>query len=189
MRHDTGRMALPSTLLHFDLRVVHADAGLDEALSFKLARHPSETPERSWLRVLAFAWKWREGLVFGPGLCEPEAPDLLATTPDGRASLVVRVGKPEPTRVERDVNQNAGAEVAVLFESPRRLEAFLAEARARGLGRVAKADLAAVDPGLLAGLAARAERRHKGSITLVSDHLYVEVGGELSDAPLTRSGY
>jgi uncharacterized protein YaeQ len=182
-------MALPATLLHFDLRLVHADHGLEQALSFKVARHPSETPERLWLRVLAFTWKWREGLAFGPGLCEPEAPDLLASTPDGRARVVVRVGKPEPARVERDVNQNAGAEVAVLFESPRRLEAFLAEARERRLARLARAELAAVDPALLAGLAAREERRFKGAVTLVADHFYVELGGGMLEAPLTRGSY
>jgi uncharacterized protein YaeQ len=58
--------------------------------------------ERVWLRVLAYAWKWRDGIAFGPGLCEPDAPDLLAVAPGGRASLVVSVGRPE--RVERDVN-------------------------------------------------------------------------------------
>lgn len=182
-------MALPSTLLHFDLRLSQADLGVEQDVSFKVARHPSETAERLWLRVLAFAWKWREGLAFGPGLCEPDAPDLLAVTPDGRASLVVRVGKPEPVRVERDVNRSAGASVAVLFESPRRLEAFLAEARALGLDRLSRAELAAVDPALLAALAAREERRVRLSVTLVADHLYVEVGGEMLEAPLTRSGY
>jgi uncharacterized protein YaeQ len=182
-------MALSSTVLHFDLRIVHADAGLEREVALKVARHPSETAERTWLRVLAFAWRWREGIAFGPGLCEPDAPDLLALLPDGRASLVVRVGKPEPARIERDVNQNAGAEVAVLFESPRRLEAFLAEARERGLARLARAVLAAVDPALLAALAARDARRVKAAVTLVADHLYVEVGGEMLEAPLARAGY
>jgi hypothetical protein len=46
-----------------------------------------------------------------------------------------------------------------------------------------------VDPALLAELAARDERRFKGSFTLVSDHLYVEIGGEMREAPLTRAGY
>src|SRR5512138_1446310 len=135
-------MALPSTLLHFDLHLARADEGLDRALSFKVARHPSETLERVWLRVLAYAWKWSEALEFGPGLCEPDAPDLLARLPDGRASVLVRVGRPDPERVERDVSRGGGAAVAVLFESPRRMAAFLDEARERRLSRIAQADLA-----------------------------------------------
>jgi len=99
----------------------------------------------------------------------------------------VRVGRPEPARVERDVNQNAGAEVAVLFDGPRRLAAFLAEARERGLDRAAGADLAAVDGPLLSALAAVDDRRVKLVVTLVADHLYLEVNGRALDGPLHRS--
>jgi uncharacterized protein YaeQ len=180
-------MALPSTLHTFDLRFSQADHGVEGEAALKVARHPSETMERVWLRVLAFAWKWREGISFGPGLCEPDAPDLLAVAPGGRASLLVRVGRPEPARVERDVNQNAGAEVAVLFDGARRLAAFLAEARERGLARAAGADLAAVDGPLLAELAAVDERRIAVGVTLVADHLYVELKGRTLEGPLHRA--
>jgi uncharacterized protein YaeQ len=180
-------MALPSTLHTFDLRFSQADRGVEGEAALKVARHPSETMERVWLRVLAYAWKWRDGIAFGPGLCEPEAPDLLAQAPGGRASLVVRVGRPEPARVERDVNQNAGADVAVLFDGPRRLAAFLAEARERGLERAASADLAAVDGPLLAELAAVDGRRIRLVVTLVADHLYLEVNGVTLDGPLHRA--
>ena len=180
-------MALPSTLHHFDLRFSQADHGVEGEASLKVARHPSETMERVWLRVLAYAWKWRDGIVFGPGLCEPDEPDLLAPAPGGRRSLLVRVGKPEPARVERDVVQNAGAEVAVLFEGPRRLAAFLGEARERGLARAEAADLAAIDGSLLAELAAIEGRRLKVVATLVADHLYLEVNGRPLEGPLHRA--
>ena len=179
-------MALPSTLYHFDLHVSRADEGVDAAAAFKVARHPSETMERVWLRVLAYAWKWRDDIGFGPGLCEPDAPDLLATLPGERLALVVRVGKPEPSRVARDVHQNAGAHVAVLFEGPRRLAAFLAEAEEGGLARARDADLAAVDGAMLAELAAIDERRLRVVATFVADHLYLEVNGRALDGPLHR---
>ena len=180
-------MALPSILHHFDLRITHADTGVEAAVALKVARHPSETIERLWLRVLAYAWQWQEGVSFGPGLCEPEAPDVLAMQPDGRAALVVRVGKPEPQRIERDVTGNAGAKVAVLFESPRRLDAFVAEARERRLARLARAELAAVDPALLGWLSRHDDRRAKVGLTFVADHVYAELGGESADGPLQRA--
>ena len=183
----TSWMALPSTLHTFDLRFCMADLGVEGEAALKVARHPSETMERVWLRVLAYAWKWREGIAFGPGLCEPDSPDLLAAAPGGRASLVVRVGRPEPARVERDVNQNPGADVAVLFDGPRRLAAFLAEARERGFARAAAADLAAVDGPFLAALAAVDARRIEVVVTIVADHLYLEVNGRALDAPLHRA--
>jgi uncharacterized protein YaeQ len=182
-------MALPSTLHHFDLRVAHADVGLEAAVPLRVARHPSETIERLWLRVLACAWRWREGIALGPGLCEPDAPDVLARGLDGRTTLVVRVGKPEPQRVDRDVTANAGAEVAVLFESPRRMEAFVAEGRERGLARLAAVDLAAADPALVAALARWDERRVKVGFTFVADHVYVDVSGETLDGALERASW
>ncbi len=182
-------MALPSTLLHFDLHLAHADVGLDRKLSFKVARHPSETPERMWLRVLAFGWKWTEGLGFGPGIAEPDAPDLVAVGPDGRPTVVIRVGRPEPERLERDVNRSSGAVVAALFESPKRMEAFLADARQRGLDRLAAAELAAIDPSLLRGLCAQEDRRIRLSLTFVADHVYAETASGMLEAPLERGSY
>ena len=186
---NAATVALPSMLLHFDLHLAHADVGLDRDVSFKVARHPSETAERVWLRVLAYAWKWSEALEFGPGLCEPDAPDLVARLPDGRTSAVVRVGKPDPERVERDVNRGAGAAVSVLFDSPRRMASFLEEARERGLGRLASAELDAVDPELLRTLSSYEDRRIRLSLTFVSDHLYAELAGRMHDAPLERGRY
>jgi uncharacterized protein YaeQ len=180
-------MALPSTLHHLDLHVAHADAGVDADLALKVARHPSETIERLWLRVLAYAWRWREGILFGPGLCEPEAPDVLARALDGRTTLVVRVGRPDPQRVERDVTANAGAEVAVLFESPRRMQDFLKEARERGFARVASAQLAAPDPTLVAALSRWDERRVRVGFTFVADHVYLDLPGETLDGALERA--
>ncbi len=179
-------MALPSVLHHFDLQLAHVDRGIEQALALKVARHPSETLERLWLRVLALAWQWQEGISFGPGLCDADAPDVVASRLDGTPDLIVRVGRPEPERVARDLAQGGGARVAVLFDGPRRMEAFVAEAEERKLGRLARAELAAVDPPLLAALAARDERRTRAQLTLVGDHLFLTVGSESLDGPLHR---
>lgn len=180
-------MALPSTLHHFDVRLSHVDRGVDLETAVKVARHPSETGERLWLRLLAWCCFWEETIAFGPGLCEPEAPDLLALGPDGTTrTLLVRVGRPELVRIEKDCARGGGAKVGVLFESPRRLEAFLAEARAGKPERVARADLLAVPEELLRTLARLEERRQKVGLTIADDHLYLEVGGETPDGALVR---
>jgi uncharacterized protein YaeQ len=180
-------MALPSTLHHLDLKLANVDRGVDQALSLKVARHPSETMERVWLRVLALCWQWEEGIGFGPGISEPEAPDVLASRPDGTPAVVVRVGRPDGERVAKDVARSAGARVAVLFDGPRWMESFVADAEARRLDRLARAELAAVDPPLLAALARRDDRRLRCELTLVGDHLYLTLGPESLDGPLHRA--
>ena len=179
-------MALPATLHHFEIALNHVDRGIEQALVFKAARHPSETLERLWLRALAYCWQWEERIAFGPGLSDPDEPDLEVRDYTGQLTRWIRVGKPQAAKVQRAIDQHPGAKIAVLVDAPARLEAFLEEARAEKLTRIAKAELAAVDPELLKGLAEHEDRRAKRTLTWVGDHLYVDREGETLDGPLTR---
>jgi uncharacterized protein YaeQ len=181
-------MSLAPTLYDFQIALSHVDRALDQPqLQLKVARHPSETMQRVWLRVLAFCWLWEERMAFGKGLGEPEAPDLECRDYTGLITSWVRVGKADPVKIQRAVDQNPHAKVSVLFESPERLETFLAEAREAKASRVAKAELAAVDAQLLQSLSAFDSRRIKLSLTFVGDHAYAECDGQSFDGPLTRA--
>jgi len=180
-------MALAPTLYDLDVELHHLDRGVEARLSVRTARHPSETPERLWLRALAYCWLHEERLAFGPGLCDPDAPDLFADDLTGQKTLWVRVGRPDPARLQREADRARGARVAVLFESPRQMNDFVVAARAAGLTRLGRAELAAVDPALLAWLASVDERRARLSLTIVGDHLYVEARGATCDGALHRA--
>ena len=72
----------------------------------RTARHPSETLDRVWLRALAFCFFWEERLSFGPGLSDPDEPDLQALDLTSVRTLWVRIGKPDPARVQKARDQN-----------------------------------------------------------------------------------
>ncbi len=179
-------MAQAPTLYDFEIALSHVDRSLDAKLNLRVARHPSETFARVWLRVLAACLFHEERLVSGKGLSDPDQPDLEVRDLTGDLTLWIRVGKAEPRTLQKVVDQNGRARVAVLFESPQRLEAFLGEARDGKLHRLARAELRAVDPELLSALAAKEDRRSKASVTIVGDHFYVERAGESVDGPLTH---
>ena len=180
-------MALPPTLHDFDVSLSHVDAGVEARLSVKAARHPSESLDRLWLRLLAYCRKWQERIEFGPGICEPDAPDVLARDLTGEEVLWVRVGRPDPARVQQESDRHPRARIAVLFDSPRRMEAFVEAAARDGLPRLGRVELAAADPALLAALAAVDGRRTRLTLTIVGDHLYADVAGRTLDGPLTRA--
>jgi uncharacterized protein YaeQ len=180
-------LALASTLHDFQVALAHVDAGVERQLALRVARHPSESTTRLWLRVLAECLHWREGIGQGPGLSDPDAPDVVARDLTGAVTLWVRVGRPEPARIQREADRNSRADVAVLFEAPRWMEAFVAEARAAGLPRLGRVGLAALEPALLAELAGVEERRTRLGLTVVGDHLYVERDGRSLDGPLHRA--
>jgi len=179
-------MALAPTLYDFDVQLAHVDRSIEARLQFKAARHPSESLERLWLRVLAWCLFQQERIAFGPGLSEPGEPDLSAHDLTGQRVLWVRVGRPDPERLQREADRAPRAQVAALFDSPARLAAFAGEAREKGLARLGKVELVAVDPLLLARLAARDDRRARFSLTIVGDHLYVDRAGEAFDGQLSR---
>ncbi|HYI01019.1 YaeQ family protein [Hyalangium sp.] len=181
-------MALAPTLYDFQISLSHVDRSIDQPqLGIKVARHPSETLQRLWLRVIAYCWLWEERMTFGKGLGEPDAPDLECRDYTGLVTHWVRVGKADPLKLQRAVDQNPHAKVSVLFESVERLEAFIGEVREVKAARVAKAELAAVDAELLRALSAVDSRRVKLSLTFVGDHIYADCDGQHFDGPLTRA--
>ncbi|HEX4381934.1 MAG TPA: YaeQ family protein, partial [Myxococcales bacterium] len=127
-----------------------------------------------------------ERLAFGKGLSDPESPDLEARDLTGLLSLWIRVGKAEPSRVQKVADQNSRARVAVVFESPQRMEEFLAVAQKEKLSRLGRVEFLAMDPALAAGLAEKDERRHRLGVTIVGEHFYVEQGKRSLDGPLSR---
>jgi uncharacterized protein YaeQ len=179
-------MAQAPTLYHFDLALNHTDRGISQQLSLRTARHPSETLARVWLRVLAYCWHWQERISFGPGLSDPDAPDLLALDLRGNTELWLRVGKAEPAKIQRAIDQNAQAKVGVFFESPDKLAAFVEAGRKDACQRLVSAELTAVDPALIAALSQTDDRRSKASITIAGDHFYIECAGENRDGAAER---
>lgn len=182
-------MALTAILYDFQIQLSNDERKVLEELSFKLARHPSELMERAWLKVLAYCWLWEQRLAFGPGLSDPDAPDLETRDYTNVVTRWVRVGKADPAKIQKAVDQNANAKVHVLFENPERQAAFLAEAAAAKLTRLAKADFAAIDGALLKSLATLEDRRHKLTVTLSGDHFYIDTGKQTFDGPLVRGSF
>ncbi len=109
-------MAQAPALHDFDLELNQIDRGIEKKLHLRTARHSSETLERVWLRVLGFCMQWEERLAFGPGLSDPDAPDLLSTDLTGQTTLWMRVGKADPARLQRASDQNPRARIVALFE-------------------------------------------------------------------------
>jgi uncharacterized protein YaeQ len=180
-------MALVPVLHEFTIELNQADRGESQRVVVRPARHPSETNERLWLRVLAFAFWHAERLEFGPGLGTPDAPDLLARDLTGKVTLWIRVGKADPEDIRRAIDHHPEARVAVLFESHARLEQFLAAGRAEKVRRLDRAELVAIDAAFLSELAEPEARRVKVTLTVLGDHLYADREGSTLDAPLERA--
>lgn len=94
-------MALKPTIHKATVTLSDMDRGHYDSLQLTIARHPSETMERMMVRLMAFCFQARDGLVFGRGLSESDEPDLWAHELDGTLAVWVDVGEPAVDRIRK----------------------------------------------------------------------------------------
>ncbi len=175
-------MALTATLHTVDVELADVDRHAYETLALRVARHPSETAESVVARVLAYCLEYAEGIAFGPGLGEPEAPAIAVRDLTGALRAWVDVGAPDADRLHRA--SKAAPRVAVYtHKDPAPWLRGLAGAR---IHRADALELYALDRALVAALAERLGKRVALALSVTDRHLYATVGGETIEGDVTR---
>jgi uncharacterized protein YaeQ len=166
-------LALTATIHSFDITLNDADRGVYETLSFRVARHPSETPEFLLTRVLAYCLEFAPGIEFSRGLSEPEAPALAVRDLTGALTTWIEVGAPDAARLHKATK--TARRVAVYCH--RDVAALLARLAGETVHRGGDIEIYAIDRELLADLAARLERRMGFDLAVTDRHLYLTLDG------------
>ena len=167
-------MALASTIHHFEVRLSDVDRGVYETLSFKAARHPSESAENLAVRVLAYCLEYTEGLAFSRGISEPDEPALAVRDLTGVLQAWIDTGAPDAARLHKA--SKAAPRVAVYtHKAP---EALLKGLAGEKIHRADKVELYAFDPDFIDAFVRRIERRTSFELSVTGGHLYLTVGGE-----------
>jgi len=94
-------MAPNATIYRLELQVSDMDRHYYAEHSLTLAQHPSETPERLMVRLMAFALFADERLEFGRGLSTDEDPDLWQRDYTGDVLLWIDLGQPDESRIRK----------------------------------------------------------------------------------------
>lgn len=175
-------MAAGATLHTVDVELADVDRNVYETLALRVARHPSETAESVAARVLAYCLEYREGLAFGPGLAEPDAPALAVRDLTGALRAWIDVGAPDAARLHKA--SKAAPRVAVYaFREPGPWLRGLAGAR---IHRAEALELYALDRELVGALAERIGRRVALTVSVTDRHLYVTLDGETLEGDVER---
>ncbi len=109
-------MARNATIYRAELELSHVDRDVYADLRLTVARHPSETLERTVMRLLAFGLRYDEGLEFGRGVSATDEPDLWRRAGDGRVIEWIEVGQPEAKRLIKASRQSGRCQVVVCGE-------------------------------------------------------------------------
>ncbi len=176
-------MALTATVSTFDIALNDVDRHVYEELSLKVARHPSETEDYLWTRVLAYCLEYTEGIAFSKGgLSDPDEPAILVRDLTGTITAWIEVGAPDAARLHKA--SKAAPRVALYtHKDPRILMRGYEGAR---IHRAEDIDIFAVDRDLLASLSDQLDKRVKFSLSVTDGQLYVELNGSVHSGTVER---
>jgi uncharacterized protein YaeQ len=176
-------MALTATVYNFEIDLADHDRGVFEALSLRVARHPSESDDYLWARVLAYALEFDDGIQFSPGgLSDPEAPAVVIRDLTGALRAWIEVGTPDAARLHRAAK--ASSRVAVyVHKDPAQFLARLGGERIHQAGAIR---IISIDRGFISDLVAALDRRMSLSLSVSDDELFVAVGSQTLTGRLKR---
>jgi len=176
-------LMLTATIHNFDIDLADQDRGVYETLALRVARHPSESEDYLWTRVLAYSLEFVDGIEFSRGgLSDPEEPAIVVRDLTGRIRSWIEVGAPDAARLHQA--SKAAPRVAVyLHRDPAQWLARLDGAR---IHRADAIDVRTIDRTLVANLTKLLERRVALSISVNDDELYVCIGRDTLTGNLAR---
>ena len=175
-------MALTSTMRAFELDLSDTDRGVYEALSLRVAQHPSETDEHVVARVLAFALSYTEDLAFTQGLASSDEPAIEVRDPTGALRLWIDVGHPDAARLHR-ASKAAPRVVVFTHKDP---TPWLAQLAGQKIHRADQIEAHALDRGQIALLAAAMEKRNRWALSVSGGQLWVTVGNVTHEGAVNR---
>ena len=168
-------MALTATIHNFEIDLADHDRGVFESLALRVAKHPSESEEYLWARVLAYALEYEEGIEFSKGgLSDPEDPAIAVRDLTGAWRTWIEVGTPDAARLHKAA-KSAPRVVVYVHKDPAQ---WLARLAAAAIPRADRIEIFAVDRTLIARLLPHLERRITLSLSVSDRELYVSIGSE-----------
>lgn len=175
-------VALTSTIYNIDIDLSDSDRGVYESLALRVARHPSESEDYLWTRVLAYALEYTEGIELTTGLSTPDEPAIWVRDLTGAMRAWIEVGTPDAERLHRA--SKASPRVAVyVHKDPAQ---FLNRLAGQRIHRAEAVEIWAMDRALLAQLSARLDRRMAFSLSVMDRELYLSMGADTLTGTVVR---
>lgn len=176
-------MALTATVYSFEIELAHVDRGVYETLSFRVAMHPSESPDYLVTRVLAYCLEYEPGILFSPGgLSDPDEPPLSIRDDTGALRAWIDIGVPEAARLHR-ASKSVPRVVVYTHKDPDRLVRQLDGAK---IHRAEALELYALDRDFVAAWADMLARRMTLSLMVNDGSVYLTIGHSTLSGTVTR---
>jgi uncharacterized protein YaeQ len=166
-------MALTATIYNLRVDLADIDRGVYETLEVCVARHPSETVEYMFMRVIAYCLEYGEGIALTEGVAAGNEPAVLIRDLTGRITAWIEVGMPDADRLHRGLKLAGRAAVY----THRDVQKLLAQLCAANIDRLADVPVYEFNRAFVDEVAGLLDRRSNLSISITERELYLEIGG------------
>jgi uncharacterized protein YaeQ len=175
-------MALSSTMYAVNIALAHVDRGVYETLDFRMAMHPSESPEYFVARLLAYCLEYAEGMTFSKGVSDADEPTLSVRDLTGTITTWIEIGPADAARLHK-ASKAAPRVVVFNHKEPRVWLSQLATAK---IHRAERLELWALPRELIDALVEKLDRRLRAEVSVTDGTVYVNVDGDTLTGTLER---
>lgn len=176
-------MSLTATLYTFEIDLADHDRQVFDSIFIRAARHPSESEDYLWTRVLAFAAEYTAGIEFSRGgVSDADEPAIVIRDITGRLAGWIEVGLPDAERLHRATK--SAPRVAVYCH--RDAAQWLRRLAGARIHRAETIACYGVPPALLDALSPRLSRRVAFSMTVAEGEWHVTFEEETHVGHLER---
>ncbi len=166
-------MAQTATIYNLSIDLADIDRGVYETLDLRVARQPSETIEYMLMRVFAYCFEYKDGIVMTEGVAAGDEPAVMVRDLTGRITAWIEVGMPDADRLHRGIKL-AGRAAVYTHRDVRKLLAAFSSAN---IHRVAEIPVYAFDRSFVDEIAGLLGRRSSFSLSITERELYLEIAG------------
>ncbi len=173
-------MAETATIYRFAIDLADMDRGVYETLDLRVARHPSETAEYMFVRVLAYCLEYQEGITLTEGVSSGDEPALLVRDLTGQMTGWIEVGMPDAARLHRG-SKCAGRAAVYTHRDTRQV---LAQLSGQTIHRASEIPIRVFDRAVIDAIVESLERRTSFSLSVTGGELYLSIGTQTFTLPM-----
>jgi uncharacterized protein YaeQ len=98
-------MALKATIYKANIELADMDRNYYDSLQLTIAQHPSETPQRLMVRLIAYILNAHEDLQFGKGVSDEDEAAIWQKNYSDEINLWIELGQLDEKRLKKACNQ------------------------------------------------------------------------------------
>lgn len=166
-------MAFTLGFYSFNVSLNDSSRGLYTSFRVKTARHPNESLEHLYARVIALGHSYEPGLEFSQGLFEEKEPTIWKRDLLGQPEIWIQLGVPDRKKLERVLKAHPHAIIRIYFWEPEQLDAFCWMLRGSRTNWVEQIQFYSIEERLLSDLAQNEKSSSSWNMTFMDSTLYL----------------